>query len=1309
MLPAISNPLPNSKVARPIRGRKAVRGKPPGSSKPGQPFNALLAAKASIIGEEEKNLLTTCKFRDCETVVHDQFVYCLLHNSNIKRKAIIQAKPSKSSEGKTSIPTSTEVLALQEQVAQAKLIKQLEQLTDKNPKKELGWEDLNSEDFAYDNSFHLSKEMSKVVVAAQLKIEENLVSSACAINATQGLWVQPEIVQRTQAFTTRYYLDQTTVKYFKSVLPHIQFIASRNQRSHDHPILNLTREIASNQIYNYLQHHVKQLANFKIVDIGANMNDNVRLRRPVHSLCPILSPADVFRRFHQGTGPNCCSHTAQECNCCLPLAYVAIHSLYYFTPEEILSLVERAHSKTLVAVVHVFDDAYGSFAHGEAKYQMIDPLTVSMNVNGNQHPYIHSNMSWMRDSHYTSKRNGNNLVWTKIGQVADQSIFSFKSYPGFLAPEKSIPINLTASVKDSHYYGPVSMAGAFNDAGKIAVPGQNITLADLQFYSWGSFIMAYQSTKQLTMMCPKELVAQCSAQINGKKRTHEMFATLLNYVRFNSQKYSIPPSMIDATSFVAACLGFVKNIALETSALYSIIKPTKALCLLHDDALGFKFQRVWNWKKVAVAATLAATSTAAIVSLPIVGHTVAPIVGLGWSFAAIMAYCRRKLGPAPDIYDAYRTNRSSNPPSTRVVPLPTKTLLPSTDPPKDINALIAMPVDETATVKIKGDITAERPLQSLSAAGIVTTTCIPVVPSNTAASSLCAIKERVTKPQPRHSEHFSQEFFDLYKSYTIYTFDDQFPGLRENPVIPLTQFVWRQPFPAAMQKVLEKAYQEVKTTGVDLNLAAQASGFVKAELLTKSDEDGVPSLAPRFIQSCKPQYNVTVAPFIKAHSKRLAKIWDINNSHGPMYTSGATAEEIGAAFQRQFELGIEIAAIEGDFARFDSTIHSDFQQFENELYYIAGAKDNVVEMLDAGINTGGQDKWGTTYKVDGTRYSGRPQTSDGNTQLQGTAIRFCIAFHHKVTRGQWLKPSELDHLYHLILLLLGDDNLLLGAADFIKDLFQVLPTLLRMLGLELEPKLHVGPQARTHPSFCSSLFYPVEGNKTVLGPMIGRASAKAGYYCNAPLNLDTNRLLRGDALGRLKDCSFIPFLRLLWNRVIELTSHIKQKDIFKTADMKRQEIYNNHVTVYHKACPATWDMINAVYGLTISDEKKYFQLLQEVKSLPCVVDFPPLAQAQVTDGVSRNANDKHFDTPTTTTLVGPSPQYKQLITTTIAMERDSVHAALINTRPFLQDLAANERDVRSKLISLIPAGMPDPFPQPRGAPPRSLYSLITGH
>jgi len=274
------------------------------------------------------------------------------------------------------------------------------------------------------------------------------------------------------------------------------------------------------------------------------------------------------------------------------------------------------------------------------------------------------------------------------------------------------------------------------------------------------------------------------------------------------------------------------------------------------------------------------------------------------------------------------------------------------------------------------------------------------------------------------------------------------------------------------------------------------------------------------------------------------------------------------------------------------------------------------------ILTKGRDKFGNKYTVDGGRHSGDHNTSCGNSLLQGLALAFCLCY--LLSPSEPMRYAEMVEKIDFAALLLGDDNEIALLENYLLELgvdVGLLTATLLRLGLKLEPKVHTGPHAKYMSSFCSSRFYPVEGGKCVLAPGIGRGLAKSGWYTNPPANMHVEKLLRADAIGRLRDCDFIPFLGPMWRKNLQLTTSVVGEEVF-TKSLRRDFKYRTHQSEVHEACDETYAMVEAVYGLTRDHEEVYKCMLESVKSLPCIVDMAVFHRAMVQDGVLDDVYDE---------------------------------------------------------------------------------------
>ncbi len=314
---------------------------------------------------------------------------------------------------------------------------------------------------------------------------------------------------------------------------------------------------------------------------------------------------------------------------------------------------------------------------------------------------------------------------------------------------------------------------------------------------------------------------------------------------------------------------------------------------------------------------------------------------------------------------------------------------------------------------------------------------------------------------------------------------------------------------------------------------------------------------------------------------------------------------------------------EGDYVRYDSSVHPGLLRVENQFYADCGCPKPVLEALEAAISFKFADRFNTKGRVLGTRPSGAPNTSCGNTLLQILCSTFCLALQLRREDGTLPAPNDVWRKFMVKGLVMGDDSLISIHRSVDATAYK---TALLAIGLNIELQVHSGACRYRQATFCSSRLYPVMDLQTaqhthVFAPPIGRVLLKAGYYTTPPPKLHLSRLARGDALSRLQSSHCIPFLAEYWSRVIEVTSDEKA---YVDKNVRRKLEYEMCLPGQYTPTVDTWAMLSDVYGLTVSDLATFKMRLAAVTALPCVLDCSMFAQAFATDG---QCNDRFGGLP----------------------------------------------------------------------------------
>jgi len=636
-----------------------------------------------------------------------------------------------------------------------------------------------------------------------------------------------------------------------------------------------------------------------------------------------------------------------------------------------------------------------------------------------------------------------------------------------------------------------------------------------------------------------------------------------------------------------------------------------------------QFKTIFNWKRVLTAALVCAGAGVAVGTLaPTIATPISLAVASGMTIWAAAKLVKSKHVTPNDPFAAYKNDRSSRPLANRRQPLPGPVVLPSTDPTETVDELLAKEMDITANI-VPGDVHIRKKMPTpIVAAGIVSTVAIPVVPSNSCHSAVSAIVTRQLKPQPIHMNTGSvglvQRCFDYLRE-----FHDSFcPSYNiDNPVVPIDYSEWKEKFSLALQLGYDRAALS-NNAGPSPRINLR-DPFVKIEGLAKSDTNGVAKLEPRLILAAQREHNVLTGPFCAAMGKAMRTFMHPGNEYGFVYTSGLDAECVGRYFSDSLkEPGV--VCYEGDYSRYDSSIHSGLLRIEIEFYRAVGCPEDTLRAFERSIDTCGIDKFGNSFQVDGTRHSGDANTSCGNTLLQYVCSTFCLALQLE-SEGKLPPPHEVFSTFRVRGLVLGDDSLislssLVDRHKYVQDL--------KSLGLNLELVVHEGVHKQFDATFCSSRFYPVSdtmGNPTtVLAPPIGRVLAKAGYYTTPPPLMNINRLVRGDALSRLQSSHCVPFLNDYWRKTIALTSNV---EAYYSKDLRRRHLHENPLSGKYAPNDATWTMLEHCYGLRREHLEVFRAELEKIKALPYVLDMAIFSRAFSADKVTPDTNEELPSTP----------------------------------------------------------------------------------
>jgi hypothetical protein len=350
---------------------------------------------------------------------------------------------------------------------------------------------------------------------------------------------------------------------------------------------------------------------------------------------------------------------------------------------------------------------------------------------------------------------------------------------------------------------------------------------------------------------------------------------------------------------------------------------------------------------------------------------------------------------------------------------------------------------------------------------------------------------------------------------------------------PMSDEAYLASFKGAKKAEVERAMDQY--LGVDPEAVATVySAFIKSELLPHVDVDKLTLKAPRLIQAPKMVHRIATGKWVKAAGKWLQHTW---NMYTPItYGSGYNSLELGQWIKESLAMFGEPHFIEVDFHRWDACVSSTALAVQRAIFEKLGCPRKILNLMERQDCPFVRTKRGWTYTLQGTRKSGEPETSMGNSLLNGLLHRHI--FTSLFGRGGYK------------VIIMGDD-MLASVDPAVWDRWDsnVYTAFVNSLGLTPEIKVH---DTWRKASFCSSYFWPCELTRNysssygtwqageqafVMFPKTGRLLSKFGYAIGEPTRVDEQRL-KGIGLGHMPHGLVVPGVVTY----LMLASHCTEKE-----------------------------------------------------------------------------------------------------------------------------------------------------------------------
>jgi len=870
------------------------------------------------------------------------------------------------------------------------------------------------------------------------------------------------------------------------------------------------------------EHVVMGLCDGLVVDIGGNpLRHRKYGRTKVWSMCPTLTAADVHRRarYEKAGVFAYCDHSfpsIEECGCNIADSYSSIDSLYYLDKRDICAAVQRV---PLVAAVHDFADARGDYYSGEGSYQVLPDGDVTMVVKGSSIAYKHSALGWLKESSsYWDTENNRGMSWYYIKAVGTSVVYGFLSMDSNYASD---PMPLYAKLTDPTLYSDSAVALTMQEEKGI------IPRIEVQALFWGRSVIVREGV--LGVAVPKWLIAKARLACVYLPRNPDTFQVVVRKVKEEVLRSDIPLTDQPDAVMYASALGFVAGMRDEMSVMSNLLSKWDRYQSPHTMLLKFSEVPVMSWWWwVATFSWVKPITSSVLASLT----------------ENMLSVQHRDHG------SLVRGGRVD------AISLPAYESVRSWLQPTVVSGKFAF------SFKWK-----KQRLSGPTLHGVGLACCIPVVSADTAINEERAIIHRgLIAPVVGLRGAW-------YKAGMLLR------DIVPTHIVRATPFeIWNSRFPRNRQKTQKEALETFINfpSAEAINRSCKRKAFVKREKLLKSSVTGVEDFDPRVIQGTGDLANSILGPWMHAFSKYLCKLW--NQFSNITYAAGMNSDMLGKWMTRCEEDGYTWY-LEIDYSRYDVSIALEALEVERDTYVRCGVGKWADLVLLNQQHVRGTSSHGHEYSCDGTRCSGDPNTSCGNSML--TVVSVLVSL---------LESNSIKDINEVRILVMGDDSVVaLKTRPYDSDLVDRLAD----LGLKAKVKLH---QDADMVEFCSGRFWRIAENVRVFGPKPGRFLAKIMYSVTP--QSEGASWLKGVLSGVKQDVNHVPVVSHIVKHVLQLLPKGSAKP--KTEDHKF------HVSREYTMTDYTVAQFCKIYGLSQSDIDSVRDYVNSIRFLPVLLSHPVL-------------------------------------------------------------------------------------------------------
>jgi len=345
--------------------------------------------------------------------------------------------------------------------------------------------------------------------------------------------------------------------YFEKHFVGIEFTEDKCPRGH--VCLHYTRNFLEHELYE----QASRLGVRSVIDIGGTPTRSKKVADhfgvEYHSCNPVLDGTDAIRlrlaelQFPDLMNEVVCKCKAETCQCVGYDAFVAVHSLYYLTPDAIASMLARSRLKIGFAVMSVFKTPSGNMPEGtkEAWFEMTESGSVVTTVEGNAQKYVHPACLWLHGGGVRTEFG--TLSWNIVREVENCQFLIFT------ISEAPVPESRFDMARPGTDISDGDLRGMRNTQSTIGFDFQLEKISKITVTSFGWVVyMGEQS-----IMLPSELLSEAKTWIVSKDRNHSNWLLLVNLLKGKVGRCNIPHQIQWKVVLLCAALAFTSTVLLE--------------------------------------------------------------------------------------------------------------------------------------------------------------------------------------------------------------------------------------------------------------------------------------------------------------------------------------------------------------------------------------------------------------------------------------------------------------------------------------------------------------------------------------------------------------------------------------------------------------------------------------------------------------------------------------------------------------------------------------------------------------------------